>query len=116
MCDIGAAVTYDGDSALSLISEEEPEVMILDLRMPGVDGFDVLRQVKEKRPEVEVIILTKRGTESEKKRARELGAFAFLDKPVDIDRLNDTLRKAKEKIQQNMARRRKRSDLNEICE
>ena len=116
MCDIGAAVTYDGDSALNLISEEEPEVMILDLRMPGIDGFEVLRQVKEKRPEVEVIILTARGTEAEREKCRELGAFAFLEKPVDIDQLNDTLRKAKEKIQQNIARRRKQSDLNEVCD
>ena len=97
-CDIGAEVCYDAESALELINEEEPEVMILDLRMPGVDGFSVLKKVKETRPNVEVIILTGHGSRHEEERCMQLGAFAFLKKPVDIQVLNETLRKAKEKI------------------
>lgn len=97
-CDIGAEVCYDAESALELINEEEPEVMILDLRMPGVDGFSVLKKVKETRPNVEVIILTGHGSRHEEERCMQLGAFAFLQKPVDIQVLSETLRKAKEKI------------------
>ena len=46
MRDMGSAVAYDGESALELIKEDEPEVMILDLRMPGIDGIEVLKKGK----------------------------------------------------------------------
>jgi len=46
MRDMGSAVAYDGESALNMIAEDEPEVMILDLKMPGIDGIEVLRRVK----------------------------------------------------------------------
>ncbi len=99
MRDMGSAVAYDGESALSMIQEEEPEVMILDLKMPGIDGIEVLRQVKATNPDIEVIVLTGHGTEKDKDVCMELGAFAFLQKPVDIQLLSQTLIKANEKVQ-----------------
>jgi CheY-like chemotaxis protein len=102
-CDIGAEVCYDAETALELINEEEPEVMILDLRMPGVDGFEVLKKVKETRPHVEVIILTAHESRHEEERCMQLGAFAYLQKPVDIELLSETLRRAKEKIRKKSA-------------
>ena len=100
---MGSAVAYDGESALDLIKEDEPEVMILDLKMPGIDGIEVLRRVKATRPEIEVIILTGHGSEADKDVCMELGAFAYLNKPVDIDLLSDTLRRANEKIKEQKA-------------
>jgi DNA-binding NtrC family response regulator len=99
MRDMGSAVAYDGESALNMIQEEEPEVMILDLKMPGIDGIEVLRQVKATNPDIEVIVLTGHGTEKDKDVCMELGAFAFLQKPVDIQLLSQTLIKANEKVQ-----------------
>ena len=99
MRDMGSAVAYDGESALSMIKEEEPEVMILDLKMPGIDGIEVLRQVKSTNPAIEVIVLTGHGTEKDKDICMELGAFAFLQKPVDIQLLSQTLMRANEKVQ-----------------
>lgn len=104
MRDMGSAVAYDGESALSMINEDEPEVMILDLKMPGIDGIEVLRRVKQTRPEIEIIILTGHGSQADRKTCLELGAFAYLQKPVDIDLLTDTLKKAKEKMRQNLSR------------
>ncbi len=98
MRDMGSAVTYDGASALEMAREEEPDVMILDLKMPGIDGIEVLRKVKETQPEIEVIILTGHGSETDKKVCMDLGAFAYLRKPVDINALSETIRKANEKI------------------
>ena len=98
MRDMGSAVAYDGESALNLIEEDEPEVMILDLKMPGIDGFEVLRRVKTERPDIEVIILTGHGSEKDRETCMELGAFAYLQKPVDIDVLSETLKAANEKI------------------
>ena len=100
MRDMGSAVAYDGESALTMVDEEEPEVMILDLKMPGIDGIEVLRKVKATRPDIEVIILTGHGSEADRKVCMELGAFAYLHKPVDIDLLSKTLKAANEKVQQ----------------
>jgi two-component system response regulator CpxR len=97
--EMGSAVAYDGESALSLIREDEPEVMILDLKMPGIDGIEVLRRVKNTNPDVEVIILTGHGSEADREVCMNLGAFAYLQKPVDIDLLSVTLKQANEKIQ-----------------
>jgi len=99
--DMGSAVAYDGESALDMINDDEPEVMILDLKMPGINGIEVLRKVKETRPEIEVIILTGQGSESDEKICMELGAFAYLQKPVNIDFLSETLKKAKDKMKKN---------------
>ena len=100
--DMGSAVAYDGESALKLIKEDEPEVMILDLKMPGIDGIEVLRRVKESNPDIEVIILTGHGSDADREVCMKLGAFAYLQKPVDIDLLSETLKKANEKIKQKM--------------
>lgn len=98
--DIGSLVAYDGESALNLIKEDEPDVMILDLKMPGIDGIEVLKRVKETNPHIEVIILTGQGTEADKQRCMELGAFAYLEKPVDVNVLSETIKRANEKIKQ----------------
>jgi DNA-binding response OmpR family regulator len=82
-----------------MVEEEEPEVMILDLKMPGIDGIEVLRKVKSSRPGIEVIILTGHGSEADRKVCMELGAFAYLHKPVDIEELSKTLKAANEKVQ-----------------
>jgi two-component system response regulator CpxR len=100
MRELDSAVVYDGESALSLAQEDEPDVMILDLRMPGIDGIEVLRRVKKTHPAIEVIVLTSHGSAADKKTCLELGAFAFLSKSVDIDELSKTITAAKEKIQQ----------------
>ena len=91
-------VAYDGESALALVNEDEPEVMIIDLKMPGIDGMEILKQVKATRPEIEVIVLTGHGSEADRKQCMQLGAFAYMQKPVDIDELSATLKKAHEKI------------------
>jgi len=99
MRDMGSAVAYDGESALNMIRDEEPEVMILDLKMPGIDGIEVLKQVKSGNPDIEVIVLTGHGTEKDKDLCMRLGAFAFLNKPVDIQLLSQTLVAANQKAQ-----------------
>ena len=102
MRDMGSAIAYDGESALKVVSEDEPEVMILDLKMPGIDGIEVLHRVKQSRPDIEVIILTGHGSEADKEVCMKLGAFAYLHKPVDINVLSETLKKANEKIRNKL--------------
>ena len=92
-----SAIAYDGEEALAILQVDAPDVMVLDLRMPGVDGMEVLRRVKRETPAVEVIILTGHGSEQEERQALELGAFAYLEKPVNIDLLAETMRLAHDK-------------------
>ncbi|MBI5843217.1 MAG: response regulator [Deltaproteobacteria bacterium] len=94
MRDYGTHVATSGRSALSRVAMETPEVMILDLRMPEVDGFAVLQEVKTRHPEVEVIVLTGQGSAQDEKRVMEMGAFAYLEKPVDIEKLTSVMEAA----------------------
>ncbi|MFC1707631.1 response regulator [Planctomycetota bacterium] len=100
---LASVVAYDGEEALSRVKEDEPEVMVLDLRMPGIDGIEVLRRIKRDHPQVEVIILTGHGSEQDEKLCRELGAFAYLQKPIDINTLTDTMQEAHEKLRRERA-------------
>lgn len=88
-----SSIAYDGEQAIEMVRKETPDVIILDLIMPGIDGIETLRQVKKLNPEIEVIILTGHGSDKEKEMAEELGAFAYLRKPVNI---NDLAQKMKE--------------------
>ncbi len=106
MRDMGSAIAYDGESALDMVSRDEPEVMILDLKMPGIDGIEVLKRVKKSHPNIEVIILTGHGTDKDRKTCMSLGAFAYLEKPVDIDVLAETLKKANDKINREMKKKK----------
>jgi DNA-binding NtrC family response regulator len=103
MRDLGAAVFYDGEQALSLVDKEEPEVMVIDLKMPGIDGLEVLRQVKSEHPDVEVIVLTGQGSNEDRDICMKLGAFAYLEKPVDVERLSQTMQDAYEKVRERGA-------------
>jgi CheY-like chemotaxis protein/cytidylate kinase len=93
-----SSIVYDGEQALESVKKDEPEVMVLDLKMPGIDGLEVLRRVKQEHPLVEVIILTGHGSEREKALAEELGAYAYLHKPVDINILTKTMKEAYQKL------------------
>jgi len=99
--EIGSVIAYDGESALDIVREDEPDVMILDLKMPGIDGIEVLKRVKQTNPKIEVIILTGQGSEADREQCMNLGAFAYLEKPVDVNVLSETIKKANEKIKQS---------------
>jgi len=100
---MGTAVAHDGQSALEMLVDDDPDVLVLDLKMPGIDGIEVLRRVKKIRPAVEVIILTGHGSEIDRKTCMDLGAFAYLQKPVDIDLLSGKLKEAHERVKNNRA-------------
>jgi len=98
MRDMKSGMAFDGKEALEAIKEEEPSVILLDLKMPGMDGMEVLRLVKKAHPHVQVIILTGHGTDKDEEEARKLGAFDYLQKPVNMDRLMKSLKKAHKKF------------------
>ena len=96
--DVGTYGVYDGKQALDMIAEDRPDVMVLDLKMPGMHGVEVLRKTKEIAPEVEVIILTGHGTTKDMEECMALGAFAYMNKPVNIEELSATIKAANDKV------------------
>lgn len=94
MRDVDSDTAFDGEQAIESVSEAEPDVLVLDLKMPGIHGLEVLRWVKRFHPSIQVIILTGHGTERDEEKARELGAFDYLKKPVETENLMKKIRVA----------------------
>lgn len=92
--DIGSKVVLDGEKAVESLEEEIPDVMVLDLKMPGMNGIEVLKKVKEAYPQVKVVMLTGHGSEKDEEEARKLGAFDYLQKPSGLERIIDSIKKA----------------------
>ena len=104
MRDLANETVYDGEQALNIVDDKEPDVMVLDLKMPGIDGMEVLRRVKKKFPAIQVIILTGHGTDRDEEESRRIGIFDYLKKPVDIEVLVSRIKAAhKDKIEGSMA-------------
>lgn len=104
MRDLKSDTVFDGTQAIDFVNENEPDVMVLDLKMPGIDGMEVLRRVKKMYPKIQVIILTGHGTDRDEEESRRLGVFDYLKKPVDIEELVGRIKAAyHEKLQNTMA-------------
>ncbi len=98
---------YDGRMALDLLKKENIEVVILDIKMPGMDGIQVLKEIKTRHPLVEVILLTGHGTAETAVEGMRLGAFDYLMKPADFDELTAKLQGARQKKEAQEERIRK---------
>jgi two-component system NtrC family response regulator len=84
----------DGEAGLRLFSEQQPALVITDLKMPGMSGFQVLQQVKEQSPQTLVLVITAFGAVETAVEAMKLGAFDYITKPFNRDALKLTIRKA----------------------
>jgi CheY-like chemotaxis protein len=83
-----------GEEALDRLSGEiKPQLIVIlsDINMPGMDGLELLRVVKERRPELPVMMVTAYGDDERRRRAAEYGAMEFVTKPVDFDVLKTQL-------------------------
>ena len=96
---IQARTATDGQQALAMIESEKPQVVVLDIMMPGISGLEVLDYIKKNYPKIEVILLTGRGSTKEGIEGMQLGAFDFLMKPVKIEELIPRMLEAFQKTQ-----------------
>ncbi len=90
---------YSGEEGLALFKKERPGIVLTDIKMPGIDGLEVLKQVKKIDPEKEVIIITGHGDIDSTITALQYGASDFINKPVRDEALSIALERAESKIE-----------------
>lgn len=98
---------YSGMECLEKLEKTDIDVVILDVKMPGMDGIETLREIKKHYPLVEVIMLTGHGTIETAVEGMKLGAHDFLVKPADFDELTEKLGTARRRKNEQMERIRK---------
>jgi DNA-binding NtrC family response regulator len=100
-------VAYNGQEGLNALEKTNIDVVILDIKMPGMDGIETLREIKKKHPLVEVIMLTGHGSTETAVEGMKLGAFDYLMKPADFDDLAAKLEGARKRKDEQEERIRK---------
>ncbi len=93
-----AAGAGDGKTALRLVKEGTFEIVLLDYKLPDMDGLTILRSLKEMNPEIEVIMITAFGSIENAVTALKAGAFEYLTKPIDLDDLLFKIKKVEERL------------------
>jgi len=102
-----AHAVYSGEEALAVLDDLAPDVVVLDLVMPGMDGLAAMKAIKERWPLTEVLVLTAHATLEDAILGLKLGAFDYLGKPTDIDELHKKIRFARKRKAQQESRIRK---------
>jgi DNA-binding NtrC family response regulator len=82
---IEATGAVNGQQALTLIEQQPFDVVLLDVRMPGLGGLEVIKRIKRTHPDLEVILLSGHGAREDVETGRRLGAYDYLQKPVDLE-------------------------------
>ncbi len=88
----------DGETGLSLFHEHHPQIVVTDIKMPGIDGIEVLKKIKQVKPETEVIMITGHGDLDLAVKSLKHEAADFITKPIDVNILEAALQKADERI------------------
>jgi DNA-binding NtrC family response regulator len=106
-------VAASGGEGLQAFDEHSPSLVITDLKMPGIDGFQVLREIKERNPETLVMIITAFGAVDTAVEAMKLGAYDYITKPFNRDELKLVVRKALQVTSLSRENRQLRQELAE---
>ena len=94
---LACTIAQSGAEALQALAREPFDCAVVDAKMPGMDGVELLRRIRRDYPEVAVILLTGHASVDLGVQGLELGAFDYLMKPVDLDELLDTVRRSVQK-------------------
>jgi len=88
----------NGAEGLEIFKRERPQIVITDIKMPGVDGLNLMRQMKNIDPAVEVVVITGHGDTDLAKQALDRDAADFINKPIHKEALDEALNKARERL------------------
>ena len=111
--DYGVDAVVDGEEALSAIRSNAYDLVLLDVKMPKLDGMEVLKAIAEEAPELPVVMISGHGTIETAVEATKLGAYDFIEKPPDLNRLLLTVRNALDHGQLETQNRRMRQAISE---
>lgn len=87
-------LAFDGESGLDILANELHDVVVLDMKMPGMGGLEVLERLKARHPLIQVVLLTGHASMDSAREGMRLGAFDYLLKPCEFDALLGTIREA----------------------
>lgn len=92
---IDCLTAASGEETLGIVEKEKPHLILLDIKMPGIDGIETLRRLKEKDKDLKIIMVTGRKPEEEEAfdRCRQLGALDYIHKPLELDELEQIVMK-----------------------
>ncbi len=90
----GTQIVNSGEATLEAVSQQVPDLLLLDLKMPDLDGLEVLAKLREKHKALKVIILTGHGSFSSGHQGMALGAFDYIMKPVELSQLLEKITEA----------------------
>lgn len=105
--DCQVSTSMDGWSGVAVLKEKQIDVVVLDVKMPGIDGIEVLRRIKAEHPLVEVLMLTGHATMESAIEGLKLGVFDYLAKPCDIGVLKQKIKSAHDKRTASLEKIRK---------
>ena len=97
-CGYEVLTAENADAGLEVFEKELPPIVLTDIKMPGRDVFSVLKIIKAMRPQTEVMVVTGHGDKELRKRAFDLEAAEFFNKPLDTDALDAALKRIEKKI------------------
>lgn len=116
---------YDGIHGLEIIAQNEPDLVITDIRIPGMDGLSMIEAAKEKCPNTAFVVISGYTEFEYARRALQLGVIGYIDKPISMDKLNKVLadvertcfqaRKEKNEYEENRKRKEKFNSIMENC-
>lgn len=92
-----AFAAENGREGLEVFQKEKPEIMLVDIKMPGIDGIEVLKKIKKETKKTEIIIITGHGEIDTAIQALKAGAFSYIRKPIEYDELEIDIKKALDK-------------------
>ena len=97
--DYKLVMANDGNLALQLLNRHKPDLLFLDLQIPGPDGLEVLTHIRQKGLMTRVVVVTAMVQEEYQKRAEQLGVYRYLNKPLDVDEIMEIAHTATHSLQ-----------------
>jgi len=112
----GAEVAHDAESALTMLGSTRPDVVFTDVRLPGMNGIELLKKIREFDPAISVVVMTAHGSIEGAVEAVKLGAFDYVKKPIDLDELKLLADRARENtlLRQELSYYRRRESSREM--
>jgi two-component system, NtrC family, response regulator HydG len=109
--DVEVLQAASGDEALQRLAEHEVHLVITDLRMPGMDGLELLARIKAERPALLTLMITAHGSEAAAVQAMKLGAYDYFAKPFEVEDVLASVRRATAAVRLDLENRRLRAEL-----